>query len=193
MLARAGLAYVPVSVERNSTSRIGRVLVVGLGPARQVIVTDSLVDGNTRPEIEYRVAYEIGHVIHADPLFFALIQGGIVIVLSALAVVIADRIGFRRDDDPLSRLALVGSLLAVLYLVAVPLRNASLRSYDFDADRYAIALTGDRPAAVRALVREADQSMQEVCPEMSAWLFLTVHPSPAERIAAINGIPANCP
>ena len=101
-------------------------------------------------------------------LAIALIEGGIIIVFAALAVVIADRIGFRRDDDPLSRLAIVGALLALVYLAAVPVRNAALRSYDFSADRYAVALTGDPSAAVRALVRASDQRMEEVCPELTA-------------------------
>lgn len=192
-LRQAGVPTVPVAIEERSTSLLGRVLVVGLGPARRVILTDSLVAGNTVPEIEYRVMYEIGHVLHADPLFFALIEGGIIIVFSAIAVVIADRIGFRRDDDPLSRLALVGALLAVLYLVAVPIRNVALRSYDFDADRYAVSITGDPADAVRALVRQADQGMEQVCPDMLSAFFLADHPSIGARIAALNHVANQCP
>jgi hypothetical protein len=56
-----------------------------------------------------------------------------------------------------------------------------------------VRLTGDRVAAVRALVREADQHIEEVCPELSATLFLYAHPSPGARIAAINGVPSGCP
>jgi Zn-dependent protease with chaperone function len=108
-------------------------------------------------------------------------------------VVIADRIRFRRDDDPLSRLAIVGSLLALVYIAAVPVRNAALRSYAFSADRYAVALTGDPAAAVRAIVRDSDQRMEEVCPELSATLFLYVAPGSGARIAAINRVPSACP
>ena len=192
-LARGKVPAVPVLVVNARGTSLADPVVVGLGPFRRVVLPKSLVAGSTVPEITYVVAYEIGHVLHADPLFFALIEGGIIIVFSALAVVLADRIGFRRDDDPLSRLALVGALLAVVYLVAVPVRNAALRSYDLDADRYAVSLTGDRAAAVRAIVRATDQRMEEACPEMLPSLFLDVHPSPAARIAAINGVPTACP
>ncbi len=192
-LARGRVPAVPVLVENARVSSIRDAVVVGLGPFRRVVLTRSLVSGSTVPEIAFDVTDEIGHVLHADPLFFALIEGGIIIVFSALAVVLADRIRFRRDDDPLSRLALVGALLAVVYLAAVPVRNAALRSYDLDADRYAVQLTGDRAAAVRAIVRAADQRMEEACPELLPNLFLDVHPSPASRIAAINGAPTACP
>ena len=72
--------------------------------------------GLTPPEIKYRLAYLAGHIAHGDRLSIALIEGGIIIVFAAIAVVIADRIPFRRDDDPLSRLTIVGALLALVYL-----------------------------------------------------------------------------
>src|SRR5579863_6418215 len=192
-LARGAVPAVPVMVRRDRLSSQPDAIVVGLDSFRRVVLTSSIVAGSPVPEITYIVAYEIGHVLHADPLFFALIEGGIIIVFTSLAVVIADRIGFRRDDDPLSRLALVGALLAIVYLAAAPVRNVALRSYDLDADRYAISLTGDRAAAVRAIVRMADQRTQEVCPEFFAHLFLDAHPSPAVRVAAINGVASRCP
>jgi Zn-dependent protease with chaperone function len=192
-LARGAVPPVPVFVRRDRTPSLSDSVVVGLGLSRRVVLTNGIVAGSTLPEIVYLTAYEVGHELHADPLFFALIEGGIIIVFSALAVVIADRIGFRRDDDPLSRLALVGALLAVVYIAAVPVRNAALRSYDLDADRYAVSLTGDRASAVRTIVRMADQRTQEVCPEFLPQLFLDAHPSPAVRVAAINGVPPGCP
>ncbi len=149
--------------------------------------------GSTPPELQFAAAYRLGHVAHGDRLSIALIVGGVIIVFSALAVAIADRIRFRRDDDPLARLAIVGSLLALVYLVAVPVRNAALRSYDLDADRYAVAATRDPSAAVRALVRTADQRMEEVCPEWTATLFLYTDPAIGTRVAAINRVPNACP
>lgn len=193
MLTRAGLAHVPVRVESIRSSPMGEATVLGLGASRTVLLSDTLIAGSTMPEIEYQVAYELGHMVHRDLLAIALIQGGIIIVFAALAVVLADRIGFRRDDDSLSRLAIVGALLALLYLAAVPVRNAALRSYDFSADRYAVALTGDPAAAVRALVRASDQRMEEVCPELTARLFLYAVPGAGARVGAINRVPSGCP
>jgi Zn-dependent protease with chaperone function len=149
--------------------------------------------GSTLAEIRYLHAFEVGHVVRGDSLSFALIEGGVIIVFAAIAVVIADRIRFRRDDDPLSRLAIVGALLALVYLAAVPVRNAALRSYAFGADRYAVAVTNDRAAAVRALVRVGDQRMLEVCPELTAMLFLYTEPGIGARVAAINHVPSGCP
>jgi STE24 endopeptidase len=193
LLARTGLSDLPVFVSESRDAPADRAVVTGLGASKRLIIPNSLIAGNTQPEVLFLAADAIGQTELGNPMFVGLIEGGIVIVFSALAVVIADRIGFRRDDDPLSRLALVGSLLALVYLVAVPVRNAALRSYDLDADRYAVRVTGDRAAAVRALVRHADQRIEEVCPEMLASFFVYSHPSPAVRVAAVNGVPSGCP
>ncbi len=193
LLERAQLQRVPVLVERVKYSPIGGAISVGLAGSRRIVLTDKLIAGSTPAEVVYQVAYELSHLVHHDLLSIALIEGGVIIVFSALAVVIADRIRFRRDDDPLSRLAIVGALLALVYLAAVPVRNAALRAYVFGSDRYAVALTGDPPAAVRSLVRDSDQRMEEVCPELSATFFLYAQPGAGARIAAINHVPSGCP
>jgi STE24 endopeptidase len=193
LLVRAQLPHVPVMVEDIGNAPFGGAVVLGVGGSRRIVLRERVIAGNTLPEIRYVVAYELGHIMHGDLLSIALIEGGVIIVFAALAVVIADRIRFRRDDDPLSRLTIVGALLALVYLAAVPVRNAALRSYDFDADQYAVALTGDPAAAVRALVRTADQRMEEVCPEQSATLFLYASPGIGARVARINRVPSACP
>ncbi len=193
VLVRAGLGGLHVGVEGVRNTPIGEAAIIGIGSTRRILLTDTLVAGDTPAELEYDVAVELAHVAHHDLLAIALIEGGIIILFSALAVVIADRFRFRRDDDPLSRLTIVGALLALLYIVAVPVRNVAFRSYDFSADRYAVALTGDPSDAVRALVRDSDQRMEEVCPELAAMLFLYASPGTGIRVAAINHVPSGCP
>jgi hypothetical protein len=152
-----------------------------------------ILPGSTPPEVRYDAAFAMGQAVQGDQVSIALIEGGIIIVFSAIAVVIADRIRFRRDDDPLSRLTLVGALLALVYIAAVPVRNSVLRSYDLGADTYAVARTHDPPGAVRALVRASDERMIEVCPELTALFFLYTTPGAGMRIAAINHVRSACP
>jgi STE24 endopeptidase len=191
-LARAQIAPPPVLRESLGDSPLAQVVVLGSSGDRRILLSRDLLAGDTEPEIEYEIAYELERVAHGDLLFVALIEGGVIIVFSAIAIVIADRVRFRRDDDPLSRLAIVGALLALVYLAAVPVRNAALRSYDFDADRFAVAVTGNPSAAVRALVRSTDQRMIEVCPERAATLFLYTAAGIGNRIAAINHVSSTC-
>jgi Zn-dependent protease with chaperone function len=190
LIGRAGVPGVPIMESGNSSA--GEAAALGVGSLRRIVLSHGLIAGETTAEVDYRVAYELGRFLHGDLLAIGLIEGGVIIIFSTIAIVIADRVRFRRDDDPLSRLAIVGALLALVYLAAVPVRNLALRPYVFDADRYAVALTGNPSAAVRALVRAADQRMEEVCPERAAALFLYSAPGVGARVAEINQVPSGC-
>ncbi len=192
-LTRAGYPDVPVYVQSGQDAPLAGAVVQGLGAARRVVVPAALARSATPAELEYDVAVQLASVVHRDALLIALIEAAIIIVGAALAVAIADRVHFRRDDDPLSRLALVGALLAIAYLVGVPVRNAAQRHFAMRDDAYAVALTAHPAAAVRAIVRATDQRMDEDCPDVFALLFVDTRPAPSARIAAINGVPTGCP
>jgi hypothetical protein len=193
LFAHAGLPDVPVYVVSNQTSPAADAVIQGMGGSRRIVLPSPLAAASTPGELLYDVAFELGDVRLRAALWIALIEAAIVIVGATIAVAIADRIGFRRDDDELSRLALVGALMAVVYLGAVPLRNVAVRAFDMRDDAYAVTLTGDRAAAIRSIVRATDQRMDEICPDVSARLFLDTRPAPGARIAAINGIANGCP
>jgi Zn-dependent protease with chaperone function len=191
LLARVHMQDVAI-FQTADHSAVGEAVVLGAGSVRRIVLSRGLVAGDTEPEIEYQIAYALDRITKGVLLSVALIEGGVIIIFSAIAIVIADRVRFRRDDDPVSRLAIVGALLALVYIIAVPVRNAALRSYDLDADRYAVALTGNPSAAVRALVRVSDQRMIEVCSEPAATLFLYTAAGIGGRVAAINHVQSGC-
>lgn len=184
---------VPVHVEQATRSHVGDAAVVGLGPSARIVISSALVAAATAEEVRYVVARELAHLDRRDPLRIALFEALFVILGAALSVFVADRIGFRRDDDEVSRLALVAALLGCVYLAAAPGLNAILRHMTERADAQAVAITGDRANAVRALVRGADQRMEEVCPDVMTSLYLESYPGMGDRIASINGASSGCP
>lgn len=143
-------------------------------------------------EVAFYVARMAEHWAVGDPLRSALVSALIIIVAMAVAVTVADRIGFRRDDDPVSRLALVGALLGCAYLIALPTYLAYDRASAARADIAAVASTGDRASAVRAMVRRADQNLEPICPNGFAMLYFAQTPALGERISTFNGTPDPC-
>lgn len=164
----------------------------GMGATQRIVLAQSVVGASTPGEIEFYIADEIARLNDHDPLRLALIDALIVIVGAAIAVVIADRLGFRRDDDPVSRLALAGALLALLYVVAVPIDHAAVASLQLRADREAIAMAHDRASALRAFVRAGDERIEQVCPTAPGRLFLYRTPPLGARAAAL-GFTSGCP
>jgi len=184
---------IPLYVEVLSRrTRSGRAYVLGWGDSQRGILSDTLIAGSTDGELEYFVARLFAWVLANFGLQNALVQAAFIVVGAALSVLIADRIGFRRDDDPVSRLALLGAVIGCVYFVALPFYNGYARRADLVIDAAAVGLAGDRSAAIRAQVRAADQNLERVCPSRFAQWYLSASPSLGERIAALQGRPDEC-
>jgi Zn-dependent protease with chaperone function len=191
--ARAGNISVPVVEEIVSQrTHAGSSYVLGWGGSHRVVIADTAVAGASEPELRFTIARSFGWVAANSALHLALILGVMLVVGSALAIFLADRIGFRRDDDPVSRLALVGALLGCVYLVALPFFNGYERNLDMAADQYALAVTGDRVSAIRGAVRGADQALQPVCPHPLGYWYFATRPPAGERIPILQGRPSVC-
>ncbi len=184
---------VPILVQVRTRTHLGTAYVEGMGPTVRVVLGDAVLAVASANELRYIIGHELGDIDSGAPFRIAFLDALCVIFGAAVAVAMADRIGFRRDDDPTSRLALVGALLGVVYLIVLPINNSALRRISAQSDRYAVSLTGERAAAVRAIVRGADQSLRNACPSLPSRLFLSTTEDPSRRIAAINQVPSGCP
>ena len=192
-LATRAKVNVPIVEHIDERSRIGDVHENGLFFTERVIVGDTVVKASTERELRYLIAKELGYIALGGPLRIALFNALFAVLGIAIAVAIADRIGFRRDDDPLARLALVGALVGLVYLIIAPLDNGLHRSLSLESERYAIALTGDRAAAVRSIVRTADQRLDALCASGLSAAFLGRIEDPAVSVELANNVTANCP
>jgi Zn-dependent protease with chaperone function len=184
---------VPVVMEVHPNARLGTARVEGIWTRPRVVLGDTVFLVSAPDELRFIVAYELAYVQKGTPLRFALLDALFVILGAAIAVAVADRIGFRRDDDPVSRLALVGALLGVMYMIVLPVDNALQRRMSAEAVSFAIDRTGERAAAVRVAIRAADQRLDEVCPNVINRLFFLTTLDPSQWVETANGVPSGCP
>jgi Zn-dependent protease with chaperone function len=192
--SRAGLPQAPVFVDnRSRRTVVATAQLSGFGPTERIVVSDTLLDEATPQELAFVTAHELGHFAYGDPIWLSLTWTGMLVLCIAVGVAVADRVGFRRDDDALSRLPLVGALFGVVALAALPAYNAYARTIEARADRYALALTGDRAAAVRAFVRLSDESLTPLCPTRFERDYFLDNQPPGSRIAAALNRPDPCP
>ncbi len=190
---RAHLQNVPdfrVSISRRTGIVQGRA--DGFLNTKRIVIADTALAALTDGELDVLVANALGHYVVGDGLKKALLGTLLFIVCIALGVMLADRAGFRRDDDQLARLALVGAFVGIAGLIALPGYHYVERRLGTAADAYALRLTGDRVAAIRLYVRVADESLEPLCPgRIQRWYFAQ-QPPPAERIAQAAGRPDRC-
>jgi hypothetical protein len=184
---------VPVrEVHIASRTQEGTAYVEGIGNTERIVVSDTLLASATPAEMRFVLAYELASIEMHAPTRIALAQAFFEILAVAFAVFVADRVGFRRDDDPVSRLSLVGALLVLAYVAAVPAFDAYQRSLDARADTRAVSMTQDPVAGIRHVVRRTDHDLLVVCPSPFARVFLTAHVPPGARIAALQRRPDPC-
>lgn len=167
--------------------------LLGLGPTARIVISSALLATATPGEFRFAVARQLAHLRANDPAREALVEALLIIFGTALAVFIADRVGFRRDDDAVSRLAMVGSLLACAYVLATPVRVGFERGLEARADGQAIATTGDRVGAIRAIVRHVDERLVPLCPGFLDRTFLGDRDPAGKRISEMQGRATGCP
>jgi STE24 endopeptidase len=188
LAARAGLGEAPILVDdtsRRSTSIAADI--AGFGPTKRIVLGDALIAHATTGEVLFLTAREFGHYAHGDDFRLSLLWTFLLIFCTALAVVCADRVAFRRDDDPLARLSLVFAFLGIFGLLVTPAYNAYSRNNESRADAYAIDLTHDRASAIRAYVRIADETLAPLCPDRGVRLYFYNSPPVGTRIAKVAG------
>jgi STE24 endopeptidase len=185
---------VPITIEATGSGAAGaESRISGLGPTQQIVISDALLASATAGELEFIVTRESAHVRANDMLKLDLYAAALLIVAAAVAVTLADRIGFRRDDDPLSRLALLGTFLGLAILALLPVENTYSRRLEARADHTAVAITGDPASAVREMVRLADVDLLVVCPPPIVRRYFLTYPPVGSRIAAVRGGGDPCP
>ncbi len=194
-VARAfGLTGTPVVV--FATSRRTNAMTAhadGIGPTSRVAVGDVTLEHMTPSEVRVALAHAFAHVRFGDVLHQTLMAVTLFVLSAALAVLLSDRVGFRRDDDAVSRLALVATFVSVVLVATYPVYTAYARNLESRADREALAADRDAASTVRAMVRYADDDLVPLCHRRSIGWYFNDRPALGGRIARTSGVPDPCP
>lgn len=177
----AGVLRVPQTPTRSLA------YVVGLGPTLHVVVPAELKRVATPLEFRFvmaRVAVEREMHVAAKKTILLIV---LVIITMAASVGIADRITFRRDDDPLTRVLVATAIIALLALPAHMLFENYARADTLRIDTVALRQSGDLAEAVRALVRQADRDLDPLSLSLIDLAFAGENPPIAERISNLRG------
>lgn len=160
-------------------------LVTGVGASGAILLSREMVADWSDDEIEVVVAHELSHYARRD-LWRKASLDGLVLVL---ALATADRVV--RTFGPALGAPQLDSLTALppialtawgMWWILRPLRLAQSRAHEREADRYAIALTGNPVAFRTAIRRLAAQHLAEERPSTFTRWFFHRHPTVEERI-----------
>lgn len=157
----------------------------GIGRSKRIVLGDTLLDRFTEEEIETVFAHELGHYKYGH-IWKGILVG---LVSTFLGLFLTARLyeaslpwfGFTRIDQ-LAALPLLSLWLGIYGLVTSPLKNGLSRSFEREADRFALVKTGN-PAAFQSTMRKlADQNLSDVSPHPVVEFLFYSHPSVEKRV-----------
>ena len=189
LAALARLAGTPVigidEWHLGNRSDVANAAVVGLGPSRRILVSDTLIEDYSDDEIEVVIAHELGHQVHRDvwqTIAYETLVVGIALCF-ADTLVLASGIGQTAGSLNVMGLSTVALIIGTVRVVLSPAGKWLSRWHERRADAYALALTGNQGAFISGLRRLAALHLAEHRPPwLIEWLFYS-HPPLATRLA----------
>lgn len=188
LICRAGMSHMEILEWRtDAAAPRPNAVLVGLGPARRVLLTDALLADFSDDEIEVVLAHELSHCVHRDLWKTIACETGAVMLACGVVGWLLPRagplLGLTGAADiaglPVAALAAGGVLLLLL-----PMNNLISRWCERRADRDAVEMTRNPDALASGLRRLAAQTLAEERPSaVVEWLFHT-HPPLSARLAA---------
>ena len=196
LLTLAGRVGVPVTgvyvVDQSRKSRTANAAVTGLGRTRRILLFDTLIEQFAPDEIEAVLAHELAHQLHGDIRRGLLVQGALTLATfwiadGALRLGVA-WLGLDGPAD-IAGLPLLGLIVTLVSLAALPLANGWSRHVEWLADRFALQTIPDPQSFVRSMERLAGLNLAERDPHPLEEFFLYSHPSIGRRVAYARQFP----
>jgi STE24 endopeptidase len=195
LLTLAAAADVPVAtvrvLESGEKSASANAAVVGLGPTRRILLTDTLTGDETAAsdgsiaETRAVLGHELGHHRALDIWRFAALGALATFASLGVSAWIVDRLPDALAHGGPRTLAGLPALALCLALTGLP-GSLALAAYsrrrERAADAFGIRVAGDGDAFARALERLCETNLAERWPpRIEQWR--SSHPAPGERIA----------
>jgi STE24 endopeptidase len=159
--------------------------LMGIGRTRRIVISDTLIQQYSVPEIESVTAHEIGHHMHRDVFRLFIIQSVLSLIVLKLVDVLlkatAVHAGFSGIADP-SALPLLLLLFSAVSSLFSPLTNSYTRHVESQADGYALDLTDSPQAFIDAMTRLVNQNLAVANPPQWEELLFYTHPSYHRRV-----------
>ncbi|BDG62112.1 M48 family metallopeptidase [Caldinitratiruptor microaerophilus] len=178
---RAGVPVREVLVmDASRRTRRVNAYFTGFGATRRIVLYDTLLQSYDRRQVLLVLAHELGHWrLHHIYLGIALGAAGSAGVFWLAQRLLAGAPG--RPGDPAHVVVLV-LFLTLASFAALPVQNAVSRTFERQADRFALALTGDGPGMAELEKRLARSNLADVAPHPFTVAVLFTHPPVLERI-----------
>ena len=181
------------SINLSKTTKKANAAFMGIGKTKRVVLSDTLIQNFTHPEVEVVVAHELGHYKHRDVwrlLAFGLAASLIAFAAGFLGMNALVPVLSLNSAADMAGLPLLFLIFYIVNLVLMPLMNGYSRRRERAADIFALETLETREVFISCMEKLGEQNLAD--PEPPAWyewLFYD-HPSIPKRVEMAKKIPA---
>lgn len=174
------------SMDASRRTTASNAYFTGLGGTKRIVLYDTLLKECSLPEVKAVLAHEMAHWQHAH-ILKGITWGslGVFLFWAMLYLFLGSVWGPKGAYPPDILVCLVLFLLVVNFLSS-PITNYFSRQMEREADRTAVILTADLPAAVNLQVNLATKNRSDVSPPPFLEWFAYSHPPTLKRIEAFK-------
>lgn len=173
------------SFNLSKTTKKANAAFTGIGKSKRILLGDTLIKNFSDEEIETVFAHELGHYTHGH-IWKGILFGTASIFLGLFFTSLAYNASLQwfgfASADRIAALPLLMVWLGIYSLVTSPLGNILSRKHEFEADRYAVSATGNKPAFVSTMNKLAAMNLADVQPHPVVEFLFYSHPSIKKRI-----------
>jgi len=184
---KAGLTLKEIMVvDFSAKTKTANAALMGLGKTRRIMLSDTLLEHFSEDEVEVVLAHELGHH-HLGHFWKGLVlQGGMLVLGFYLVHLALNRLypplGFGAPHQ-IGTLPLLMLIFLALSTVLLPPVNLLLRRMEYNADDYALRLSGAPRHYISALEKLGRLNLAEMEPPTWLEFLLYSHPPLVKRIA----------
>ena len=191
MLARAGLQIQgALKMDASRRSLHSNAYFTGIGRVKRIVLYDTLIRQMERPELLAILAHEAGHWKQGHIWKrLVLMEGGGLVLFYAVHLLLGwgGLPGlFGADGGSFAaQVVMVGFLVSLAAFPLTPLSSWLSRRHEWEADRFAVELTGRPGALASALVKLSRDNLANLHPHPVYAAFYYSHPPVVARIARL--------
>lgn len=157
----------------------------GIGGSKRIVVFDNLINNFSREETLNVIAHEIGHWYNwhiLKSIMIGIISGTVVLFLINAVFARSNMVG------DLKSILVIILLISIISFLSLPLQNALSRTFERQADNFAIQATENPDAQIQLMLKLAESNLSNVSPHWYLKYFLYSHPPIMERIEAARRV-----
>lgn len=177
------------SFDMSKNTKKANAAFTGLGKSKRIILGDTLLESYSESEIETVIAHEVGHYKHKhitkNILIGTLSSFLTLFIIAKLYESSLSWFGFDSVTQ-ISALPLLTIWSILVGLSTTPLGNILSRKFEYEADRYAIEITGKPVSFINTLEKLTEQNLGDKEPHRIVEWFFYSHPSVKNRISALR-------